>query len=184
MVMPRKAHTDIGESEKPGGMRVYCSASARTDNSQGLFPNDFWKKVTYKTGTGKRAENTSTHGRIKKGFSQLNDNDGGGQYDSSGGAGGKGNPQGSVCTGYKHYVQLVEPNDGRACIRCCQDYNDCPLDKDTAGVLRSFQELTEIKPRLAPRLRDRLGFTRLYGHILGFHEFDNGLCYGRLLNIV
>jgi hypothetical protein len=38
-------------------------------------------------------------GRIMKGFSQLVDSDGGGQYDSSGGAGGKGNPQGSVCTG-------------------------------------------------------------------------------------
>ncbi|QRW25280.1 hypothetical protein RhiXN_07229 [Rhizoctonia solani] len=127
-------HTDIGESEKPGGMRVYCSASARTDNSQGLFPTTSGKKVTYKTGTGKKGKKyVQLTGRINKGFSQLNDNDGGGQYDSSGGAGGKGNPQGSVCTGYKHYVQLVEPNDGRACIRCCQDYNDCPLDKDTAG---------------------------------------------------
>ncbi|CAE6428632.1 unnamed protein product [Rhizoctonia solani] len=134
MVMPRKAHTDIGDSETPGGMRVYCSASARTDNSQGLFPDSFWKKVTYKSGTGKKGKKyVQLTGRINKGFSQLNDNDGGGQYDSSGGAGGKGNPQGSVCKGYAHYVQLVEPDVSRACIRCCQDYDDCPLDKDTAG---------------------------------------------------
>jgi hypothetical protein len=121
MVMPRKAHTNIGDSETPGGMRVYCSASARTDNSQGLFPNDFWKKVTFKSGTGKKGKKyvqrksqsysprsnsdtanrltISVTGRIKKGFSQLNDNDGGGQYDSSGGAGGQGNPKGSKCAG-------------------------------------------------------------------------------------
>lgn len=30
---------------------------------------------------------------------RLNPNDGGGQYDSSGGAGGNGNPQGSKCLG-------------------------------------------------------------------------------------
>ena len=37
---------------------------------------------------------------------RLNPNDAGGQYDSSGGAGGKGNPQGSVCEGYNHYVEV------------------------------------------------------------------------------
>jgi len=37
--------------------------------------------------------NTST-------LDRLNPGDGGGQYDSSGGAGGKGNPIGSKCTGY------------------------------------------------------------------------------------
>jgi hypothetical protein len=46
-------------------------------------------------------------GCITKDFSQLNPHDGGGQYDSSGGAGGKGNPKGSVCTGYNHYVEVV-----------------------------------------------------------------------------
>ena len=37
---------------------------------------------------------------------RLNPNDAGGQYDSSGGVGGKGNPQGSVCEGYNHYVEV------------------------------------------------------------------------------
>lgn len=31
---------------------------------------------------------------------RINPNDAGGQYDSSGGVGGQGNPAGSVCTGY------------------------------------------------------------------------------------
>ncbi|KDN34442.1 hypothetical protein RSAG8_12474, partial [Rhizoctonia solani AG-8 WAC10335] len=65
--------------------------------------------------------------------SQLNPGDGGGQYDSSGGEGGSGNPQGSVCLGYNHYVELVEPAGRRACIRCCDDPSDCPLTMDTLG---------------------------------------------------
>lgn len=81
---------------------------------------------------------------------RLNPTDGGGQYDSSGGDGGQGNPQGSKCTGfvqknfiqmhiisvshmvissYNHYVELVEPADNRACIKCCDNFDDCPLDK-------------------------------------------------------
>jgi hypothetical protein len=60
---------------------------------------------------------------------RLNSNDGGGQYDSSGGAGGQGNPAGSKCLGYNHYVELVEPDANRACIKCCDVFADCPLDK-------------------------------------------------------
>lgn len=36
-------------------------------------------------------------------------------------------------TRYNHYVELVEPDVGRACIRCCQNPSDCPLTRDTAG---------------------------------------------------
>ena len=62
-------------------------------------------------------------------LSRLNPNDAGGQYDSSGGVGGKGNPQGSQCLGYNHYVELVEPAGPRACIKCCDDPRDCPTNK-------------------------------------------------------
>ena len=64
---------------------------------------------------------------------RLNPGDAGGQYDSSGGAGGLGNPQYSICLGYQHYVELVEPRGPRACIKCCDDPNDCPVNKDTQG---------------------------------------------------
>lgn len=66
-------------------------------------------------------------------LSRLNPNDAGGQYDSSGGYNGQGNPQGSQCLGYKHYVELVEPRGPRACIKCCDDPADCPTNKDTQG---------------------------------------------------
>ena len=44
-----------------------------------------------------------------------------------------GNPQGSICLGYNHYVELVEPRGPRACIKCCDDPADCPVNQDTLG---------------------------------------------------
>ncbi|KAF9448566.1 hypothetical protein P691DRAFT_759813 [Macrolepiota fuliginosa MF-IS2] len=135
MIMPRTPHTDIGDSEHSGGMQSYCSASAHTSDSQGLLPDNFWRNVEFKTGTGSQgARWAQLTGCIRpETVDRLNPGDSGGQYDSSGGDGGQGNPQGSVCAGFNHYVELVEPAGPRACIRCCDDSDDCPLTKDTAG---------------------------------------------------
>ena len=81
---------------------------------------------------------------------RINSDDSGGQYDSSGGTNGEGNPAGSACTGYvviadkgdfsdlwcryNHYVELVEPAELRACIRCCNDPDDCPTDMGKAHM--------------------------------------------------
>ncbi|KAF9370721.1 hypothetical protein CPB97_002526, partial [Podila verticillata] len=62
---------------------------------------------------------------------RLNSDDDGGQYDSSGGESGRGNPADSKCEGYNHYVEITEPADKRFCIKCCDSSEDCPLDKDT-----------------------------------------------------
>lgn len=64
---------------------------------------------------------------------RLNPSDGGGQYDSSGGVGGDGNPAGSKCDGYNHYVEIIEPSDKRFCIKCCDNPDDCPLTMDLSG---------------------------------------------------
>lgn len=135
MIMPKSPHTNIGNSEHPGGMKSYCSASARTSNTQGLLPNNFWKDVEFKSGRGTRGKKwVQLTGCIRpETVDRLNPHDAGGQYDSSGGAGGRGNPRGSVCTGYNHYVELVEPRGPRACIKCCDDFKDCPVNKDTSG---------------------------------------------------
>ena len=80
-------------------------------------------------------------------LTRLNPHDEGGQYDSSGGAGGKGNPQGSQCLGYKHYVELVEPAANRACIKCCDDAADCPTNKGArlkGRYLRGCMRLTSL----------------------------------------
>ncbi|KAF8736705.1 hypothetical protein AX14_014113 [Amanita brunnescens Koide BX004] len=135
MIMPRQPHTDIGVSEQPGGTKTYCSPAGRYSSQQGQLPADFWSNVEFKSGRsssgGRYAQLT---GCIRPGqLSRLNINDAGGQYDSSGGAGGRGNPQDSVCLGYNHYVEVVEPAGPRACIKCCDNPVDCPTNKDTLG---------------------------------------------------
>ncbi|KAG9091170.1 hypothetical protein FRC07_011900, partial [Ceratobasidium sp. 392] len=101
MIMPRYPKTNIGASEYPGGMKTYCSPDGRYDYKQGKFPTKFWSNVEFKSGKSKRgARYAQLTGCIRpETLSRLNPNDGGGQYDSSGGAGGKGNPQGSKCLG-------------------------------------------------------------------------------------
>jgi hypothetical protein len=133
MIVPKNKKTNIGDSEHPGGMTTYCSKP--TSSLQGKFASNFWKKVTLKKGKGKNGKDyIQLTGCINtKTLDRLNPSDGGGQYDSNGGAGGKGNPQGSKCTGYASYVELIEPDVNRACIRCCQDKADCPTNKDTQG---------------------------------------------------
>ncbi|KAJ7699226.1 hypothetical protein B0H17DRAFT_1158184 [Mycena rosella] len=113
------AHTAIGDSERPGGMQAYCSPGGRVlRNGTGVSGGRFVQLT----------------GCIRAGsLDRLISADDGGQYDSSGGDRGLGNPQGSVCLGYKHYVELMEPSAARACIRCCDDPADCPTNRDTAG---------------------------------------------------
>ncbi|KAG8899200.1 hypothetical protein FRB99_006874 [Tulasnella sp. 403] len=132
LIVPKNKHTNIGDSEHPGGMKTYCS---KPSQGQGKLASNFWKNVSYKTGKGKKGKKwVQLTGCIRpKTLDRLNAGDDGGQYDSSGGAGGQGNPKGSKCTGYAHYVELIEPSANRACIRCCQDPADCPTNKDTAG---------------------------------------------------
>ncbi|KAF9448565.1 hypothetical protein P691DRAFT_669199 [Macrolepiota fuliginosa MF-IS2] len=135
MIMPRDPHTNIGDSEHTGGMKTYCSPSGRYSSTQGQLPPDFWSNVAFKIGhSSRKARYAQLTGCIRpEKLTRLNPDDGGGQYDSSGGAGGRGNPAGSVCLGYKHYVELVEPAEKRACIKCCDDLTDCPLNRDTSG---------------------------------------------------
>jgi len=132
MIVPKTPHTRIGDSEHPGGTTSYCS---KPGSGQGHMPPNFWTHVHYKTGKGKRGKSyVQLTGCINPGsLDRLVANDDGGQYDSSGGQGGRGNPAGSSCEGYAHYVELIEPSGHVACIRCCQDAADCPTNRDTQG---------------------------------------------------
>jgi len=141
-------------------MKTYCSPGGKYSPQQGELPANFWRNVEFRTGYGAgggRYAQRKLHFTIPpspvpalmadyptfrstvtgcirpEGVDRLNPDDAGGQYDSSGGAGGLGNPQGSICLGYNHYVELVEPRGPRACIKCCDDPNDCPTNKDTSG---------------------------------------------------
>ncbi|KDR79456.1 hypothetical protein GALMADRAFT_243546 [Galerina marginata CBS 339.88] len=135
LVVTRNANTDVGDSEQPGGMQSYCTTTAHFSSDQGVIPKDFWRNVEFTTGNGynggRYAQLTGCINPYT--LDRLNPDDEGGQYDSSGGADGDGNPAGSVCTGYNHYVEILEPAGPRACIRCCDDEDDCPTNMDTAG---------------------------------------------------
>ncbi|CAE7179433.1 unnamed protein product [Rhizoctonia solani] len=134
MILPRYEHIDVGTSEYP--VRTLASGVFLVmTHLAGENPQDFWSNAEMSTAPGVNgARRVQLTGCIRPELSsQLNPGDGGGQYDSSGGEGGLGNPQGSVCLGYNHYVELVEPAGRRACIRCCDDPADCPLTMDTLG---------------------------------------------------
>jgi len=134
LIVPRDPHTNVGDSEHPGGMISYCSAAAEYSQQQVLASN-FWSNVAYVAGNGVNGGRyAQLTGCIRpETLDRINPNDAGGQYDSSGGQGGQGNPAGSVCTGYNHYVELLEPAGPRACIRCCDDPADCPTNMDQSG---------------------------------------------------
>jgi len=135
IVLIRNPHTNVGDSEYPGGMTSYCSAAAKYSDLQGELASNFWRNVDYEMGRGVNGGRyVQLTGCINpETLDRINSDDSGGQYDSSGGANGQGNPAGSVCTGYNHYVELLEPAGPRACIRCCDDASDCPTNKDTSG---------------------------------------------------
>ncbi|KAF8622005.1 hypothetical protein AX15_007359 [Amanita polypyramis BW_CC] len=154
MIMPRQSHTDIGDSEQPGGTKTYCSPAGRYSSQQGQLPADFWSNVEFKSGrssSGGRYAQLTGCIRPEK-LDRLNVNDAGGQYDSSGGVGGRGNPRDSVCLGYKHYVELVEPAGRRACIKCCDNSNDCPLNKGTYARLPRGDKRELFQLQLIERL--------------------------------
>lgn len=127
MILPRHKMT-IGDSESPGNMKSFCTKPY--SSKQGQLSSDFWRKAHFKK-TDKWVQITgciNPHAQAT-----LVANDGGGQYDSNGGDGGKGNPRGSVCLGYSSYVEIVEPDSRRACIRCCHNPNDCDINHDEDG---------------------------------------------------
>jgi hypothetical protein len=52
-----EAHTNIGDSERPGGTKTYCSAAAKHSSKQGELPPDFWSNVELKKGKGRAGQN-------------------------------------------------------------------------------------------------------------------------------
>jgi hypothetical protein len=135
-ILLRNPHTNIGDSETPGGMKTYCSPAGRYSPNQGQLPADFWRNVEFKSGKGRGggrfvqrtfkcndqfiqplkfrnaflsqfAVNGVTGCINSSHLDRLNPNDAGGQYDSSGGANGQGNPQGSICLGYALTLPLL-----------------------------------------------------------------------------
>src|SRR6267154_2208730 len=47
---------------------------------------------------------------------------------------GKFYPESPAFYRYNHYVEIIEPSERRACIKCCEDSDDCPLHKGENSV--------------------------------------------------
>ncbi|KAJ7599126.1 hypothetical protein C8J56DRAFT_771119, partial [Mycena floridula] len=118
----RTIHTNIGVSER------HCTSAGQTSASQALKVEGVLRvsRKTYNSSRG-LACNVLTGCVNSKTVDRLNPNDSRGQYDFSGGAGGRRAFLKKVyALRYKHYVELIESAGPRACIRCCNDPIDCP----------------------------------------------------------
>uniref|UniRef100_A0A1D1Z429 88 kDa immunoreactive mannoprotein mp88 n=1 Tax=Anthurium amnicola TaxID=1678845 RepID=A0A1D1Z429_9ARAE len=119
--LPKTPGEEIGDSEDDA--IPFCT-QANPANAPGAkqFPTGFIKTAHFKKGTG-FVQVTGTIDRTKY---KLKKSDGGGQYDTNA-------PPGAVCKGFKKFVNLVEPDINRFCIRCCTDTSKCPTGRSTDG---------------------------------------------------
>ncbi|CAG8760795.1 16490_t:CDS:1, partial [Dentiscutata heterogama] len=117
--LPRNEHQGIGASEDDAV--AFCTKDTSNAPGARLFPDGFIQSAHFAS----EDDYVQITGRIDNSI-YVNPNDGGGQYD-------KNAPSGAVCHGFKHFVNLVEPDSGLYCIRCCKNKKNCPLGKSTEG---------------------------------------------------
>ncbi|KAI7820922.1 hypothetical protein BC939DRAFT_213021 [Gamsiella multidivaricata] len=120
--LPPKYGGGISESEDSAV--AFCTEPISSAPKAGTLPAGFIKTTHFVTNTQKGYVQVT--GRIDRSKYGLSSKDGGGQYDIKA-------PVGSKCAGYNYYVELVEPDSQRYCIRCCKNKADCPVNKSTYG---------------------------------------------------
>lgn len=54
----------------------------------------------------------------------------------------------SLMSSYAHYVELVEPADKRACIKCCDNNDDCPLSTGEFGCFSGYLNKRRVLTRV------------------------------------
>ncbi|KAG0242298.1 hypothetical protein BGW41_004512 [Actinomortierella wolfii] len=106
---------------------AFCTTKIPQARNAQIFPKGFIKTAHF--AENKKDGWVQVTGRIDIKKYGLKADDGGGQYDIKA-------PVGSLCAGYKHYVNLVEPSDSRYCIRCCKEKKDCNTGKSEYGCLK------------------------------------------------
>ncbi|ORX47018.1 hypothetical protein DM01DRAFT_1339326 [Hesseltinella vesiculosa] len=120
--MPPKPGDDVGGTENQG---IPMCSSASLSSSGKVFPTGFIVTAHYvKTSTY-----VQVTGRMNRSKYSLKATDGGGQYDHK-------DISGVTCNGYKYFVNMLEPDADRYCIRCCQSSTDCNTGKSTYGCPR------------------------------------------------
>ncbi|RIB27392.1 hypothetical protein C2G38_1953421 [Gigaspora rosea] len=119
--LPRNQGQDIGSSEVDA--IAFCINYSPNALNAKIFPDGLVKTMYYDSGPGYVQMTGTIDGTV-----YLNSSDGGGQYDINA-------PSGASCHGYDSFVNLVEPNIGRFCIRCCDSSaaNMCDTSRSTDG---------------------------------------------------
>ncbi|KAI8389260.1 hypothetical protein BD560DRAFT_381059 [Blakeslea trispora] len=118
--LPPNPGDDVGATENDG--KPFCTDSSL---GGGAFPDGFIKTAHYAS-TDNYVQVTGTMDGSKY---TLSSSDGGGQYDNK-------DIKGVSCNDYKYFVNMLEPDTGLFCIRCCQNKSDCNLGASTYGCER------------------------------------------------
>ncbi|KAG0278910.1 hypothetical protein BGZ95_002798 [Linnemannia exigua] len=104
---------------------AFCTKANMTGAPKaGVLPKGFIKSAHIVRNTA--AGWVQITGRMDGKKYGLNPKDGGGQYDIKA-------PVGASYTGYKYFVELVEPDSNIYCLRACKTKADCPVNKSTYG---------------------------------------------------
>ncbi|KAF9198461.1 hypothetical protein BGZ49_000710 [Haplosporangium sp. Z 27] len=120
MMMPPGFGGDIASNEDKAV--AFCTQKDPANPNAKVFPKGFIQSAHFKSGDGY----VQVTGTIDRSRYSLDNKDKGGQYDIHA-------PVGSVCAGYNHYVNLIEPHTNVYCIRCCNDKKNCNTGKSTLG---------------------------------------------------
>ncbi|KAI8344264.1 hypothetical protein BC941DRAFT_408191 [Chlamydoabsidia padenii] len=115
--LPPHPGNDVGATEENG--IPFC-----TNTSLGgqVFPNGFVQSAHFV----KEDDYVQVTGRMNPDAYQLSHSDGGGQYDNR-------DINGVTCNGYKYWVNMLEPDNGQYCIRCCKSQSSCNLGQSEFG---------------------------------------------------
>jgi len=139
MILPREISQSPSGVPVVKGNKTYCTPSFETDKEHGRAPKDLWNFKVFKKGKSPQGYRFAQFtGCLNAGlpppFDDLNvllptvaPNV---RFDSDHG----GHPRRSKCIGYKHYVEILNPNNnGQACLKCCDDPNGCSATTDPSA---------------------------------------------------
>ncbi|KAG0091108.1 hypothetical protein BGZ93_007136 [Podila epicladia] len=125
LFLPRRPGQTIGESEDSAV--AFCNKPISTAPNARTLPTAFIRNLNFYKNADKGYVQIT--GLFNRRSVSLSRHDGGGQYDIKA-------PRGAKCYGYPYFVELVEPDVERYCLRCCKNKKDCPVHKSTQGCVK------------------------------------------------
>ncbi|KAF9424662.1 hypothetical protein BGZ76_003485 [Entomortierella beljakovae] len=125
LFLPRWRGQTIGDSEDSAV--AYCNKAIPTAPNARILSKDFVRNLNFWHNTDK--EFVQITGLFNRRSYNLRRRDGGGQYDTKA-------PRRAKCYGYPYFVELVEPDIEKYCLRCCKHKKDCPTHMSHRGCVK------------------------------------------------